>query len=99
MLIESVRVAPGMLPPTIRTTPNSPIVCAKLSATPVTNPEKERGTVTRQNVRNFDAPRTAEAFRSRGSTAENDAANGWTEKGKLYRIDPMTRPSNVNARV
>src|ERR1700688_4999638 len=99
MLIDSVRVTPGMLPPTISTTPNSPIVCANVSATPVTSPENDKGTITRQKVRNFDTPSTADAFRSRESTAENEAANGCTAKGRLYSTDPMTRPSKVKASV
>ena len=37
-----VRVTPGMLPPTIRTTPNSPSVWAKLRTTPVRIPAHER---------------------------------------------------------
>jgi molybdate transport system ATP-binding protein len=34
---EMTRVSPGMLPPTISTTPNSPIVCAKVSTAAVMN--------------------------------------------------------------
>src|SRR5438067_13905171 len=99
MSIETVRVTPGRLPPTISTTPNSPIVWAKLKATPVTRPDAERGRITRKKVRSFEAPKVAEAAINLGSTAANDAANGCTANGKLYRREPITSPLNVNARV
>src|SRR5215475_11136755 len=99
MLIESVRVTPGMLPPTMSTTPNSPMVCAKLSAIPVTKPEVESGTSTRQKVRNFEAPNTSDADNRRESTDPSDEANGCTANGMLYSTEPITKPSNVNARL
>src|SRR5215475_1682547 len=88
-----------MLPPTMSTTPNSPMVCAKLRAIPVIKPEVERGTKTRQKVRNFDAPNTSDADNKRESTDASDDANGCTAKGMLYSTEPITKPSNVNARV
>src|SRR5436190_22253927 len=97
--METVRVTPGIFPPTIRTTPNSPIVCAKLNATPVTNPGTDSGRITRKNVLSFEAPNVEDAAINRGSTLANAAAKGCTANGKLYRIDPITRPSNVNASV
>ena len=62
--IETVRVTPGRLPPTISTTPNSPTVCAKLRTTPAITPSIDSGSVTRRNVRSRDAPSVAEASRS-----------------------------------
>src|SRR3954468_4846711 len=97
--MESVRVTPGMLPPTISTTPNSPMVWAKLSAIPVTSPEVDKGKMIRKNVLTREAPSVWEAATNRGSTAENEAAKGCTANGKLYKIDPITRPSKVNTRV
>src|SRR5215469_4238099 len=99
MSIETVRVTPGMLPPTIRTTPNSPIVWAKDSTVPVISPADESGAITRMNVRSGEAPSVPEAAISLESTEENEVAKGCTAKGRLYRIDPTTRPENVNARV
>src|SRR5258708_5079408 len=90
---------PGMLPPTISTTPNSPMVWAKLRATPVTTPETDKGKTTRKKVRSREAPNVCEAATNRESTAANEAAKGCTANGKLYRIDPINRPSKVNARV
>src|SRR5438046_7311360 len=99
MLIDNVRVTPGILPPTISTTPNSPIVCAKVSAVAVTTPEIESGTITRQNVRSFGTPNTADAASSRESTLENEVARGCTANGGLYSTDPMTSPVKVKAKV
>ena len=50
MEIETVRVTPAMLPPTISTTPNSPMVWAKLRMAPVAMPGSDSGTITRRNV-------------------------------------------------
>src|SRR5215469_11505476 len=99
MSMETVRVTPGMLPPTMRTTPNSPIVWAKDSTVPLIRPADESGAITRMKVRNGDAPSVADAAISLESTEENEAVNGCTAKGRLYRIDPITRPENVKARV
>ena len=62
--MDTVRVTPGMFPPTISTTPNSPMVWAKLSATPVTSPEIESGRITRKKVFVREAPSVAEAAMS-----------------------------------
>src|SRR5678816_2151692 len=99
MSIETVRVTPGIFPPTISTTPNSPMVWAKLRATPVTNPDRDKGKMTRKHVRIREAPRVCEAATSRETTAENEAAKGPTANGRLYTMDPTTSPSKVNARV
>src|SRR6266496_1538329 len=56
MSIETVRVTPSMLPPTISTTPNSPRVCAKLIMTPVTTPATDSGRVIRRKVINLEMP-------------------------------------------
>ena len=81
--METVRVTPGRFPPTINTTPNSPIVWAKLSTMPVTMPGRARGTTTRQKVARRDTPRHHEASTSRRSTAAKAEVNGWTAKGRL----------------
>src|SRR5437763_14136728 len=99
MSIETVLVTPGMLPPTIRTTPNSPMVWAKLSGTPVTSPEIDNGRTIRKKVLNLETPSVCEAAIRRGSTAANEAANGCTADGRLYGIEPITSTTKVNARV
>src|SRR5262249_38022824 len=97
--MESVRVTPGILPPTIKTTPNSPMVWAKHRAVAVTKPETDSGTTTRQNVLSLETPSTADAASTRESTLETAAANGCTANGRLYNTEPMTNPSKVKARV
>src|SRR6266516_2770096 len=97
--MERVRVAPGILPPTMSTTPNSPRVWAKVKTMPVTTPETESGKITFAKVRSFETPSDIDAASKRASTAENDAAKGCTANGRLYRTDPMTRPWKVNAKV
>src|SRR5208337_3407846 len=97
--IEMVRVTPGMLPPTMSTTPNSPSVCAKLSANPVTSPAFERGSTIRRKVCSGEWPSDAEARSRLESTAPKEAANGCTANGRLYNRDPITRPSKVKAKV
>ena len=57
---------PGMLPPTIRTTPNSPIVWANVRTSAERRPSIDSGSVTRTNVRSGEAPSTAEASRKDG---------------------------------
>src|SRR5215472_17731647 len=99
MSMETVRVTPGILPPTIRTTPNSPMVCAKLKATPVISPGSESGTTTRKKVCSGETPSVADAATNLRSTLANDDANGCTAKGKLYKMDPRTSPVKVKASV
>src|SRR5436305_15178149 len=79
----TVRVTPGIFPPTMSTTPNSPMVCAKDSAAPVTSPGTESGAITRKNVRTEEAPRVAEAAMSLRSTLAKDVEKGCTAKGRL----------------
>ena len=50
-------VFPCILPPTIRTIPNSPIVCAKEIIKDVKNPLLQRGTITLKKVSNGPAPK------------------------------------------
>ena len=83
MEIETVRVTPAMLPPTISTTPNSPSVWAKLRIAPVAIPRSESGTMTRRKVAARDTPRHQDASRSLRSTPAKAAATGCTVNGKL----------------
>src|SRR3984893_4846843 len=99
MSMETVRVTPGLLSPTMSATLKSPRVWAKLKAMPVINPGTERGSTTRENVRNGEAPRVAEAAISLRSTEEKEAAKGCTAKGRLETIERITKPAKVKARV
>ena len=56
-----VRVWPGMLPPTISTTPNSPSVCTKVSTIADSTPGQASGSSTRQKVDQKPSPLTAAA--------------------------------------
>src|SRR5256886_17540883 len=98
MSIETVRVTPARFPPTIRTTPNSPSVWAKLNTAAVTTPGNDNGRITRQNVRKAPAPNTAEASSSLGSTPSNEAISGRTANGKLYRTEARISPANQDAK-
>src|SRR5229473_3176222 len=69
--METVRVDPGRLPPTMRATPNSPTVCAKLRTMPATIPGRASGTTIRAKVRARDAPRHhAVSIRLRSTAAK-----------------------------
>src|SRR6266404_364270 len=92
MEIEIVRVSPGMLPPTIKTTPNSPTVCAKLKTTPARMPLQESGTMTRKKVAQRDTPRHQDASTKRRSTPANAAMKGCTANGKVYRMEANKSP-------
>src|SRR6185312_550412 len=50
MASDSTSVRPGMLPPIISTTPNSPTVWAKPSTAPVMKPGRASGTATVQKA-------------------------------------------------
>src|SRR6266849_830759 len=53
--MDTGRVTPGRVLPTISTTPNSPSVWAKLRRMPVTRPRTDSGITTRRNVFFFQA--------------------------------------------
>src|ERR1700687_732664 len=92
MATESVRVSPGMLPPSIRTTPNSPTVWAKASTNPVNTPGQASGSNRRERVRARETPRHHEASTSLRSTPAKAEVNGRTAKGKLNSTEPTSRP-------
>src|SRR5216683_3552780 len=92
MEIETVRVSPGMFPPTIKTTPNSPTVCAKLKTTPLRMPVQESGTMTRKKVPQRETPRHQDASTRRRSTPANPVMKGRTANGRLYKIEAIKSP-------
>ena len=61
MAMAIVFVSPGMLPPIISTTPNSPKVCTKVSTIADSTPGQASGNSTRQKVCQADRPLTAAA--------------------------------------
>ena len=94
--METVRVTPGMFPPTINTTPNSPMVCAKLRTNPASNPAHDCGTITRKKVSQEETPSVHAASINFRSTVRKAEAMGCTVKGMLYKVEATTRPSKVN---
>src|SRR5660397_211805 len=99
MEMDSVRVRPGMLPPTISTTPNSPTVCANVSTAAVSRPGREGGATPGAAGPSRHAPSTVDASRSRGSTAANAPSRGCTANGRLYSTDATSSPVNENGSV
>ena len=81
MAMETTRVSPGMLPPIISTTPNSPTVCANVRTQAVTNPRKESGTATVKKASRGRARRLAAASSGPGPTAANAPWSGCTMNG------------------
>jgi len=57
MAIEATLVSPGMLPPTIRRTPNAPIEWRKTRTAAAAIPPRELGMITLKNAALFDKPR------------------------------------------
>ena len=59
--MEATLVSPGIFPPIISTTPNSPIVCAKERITPVKREALQLGNNTLNKVVVLDFPMSREA--------------------------------------
>ena len=79
---ESTLVTPGILPPIISTTPNSPTVWAKPRMAPVRNPGRANGTATRQKASQGEARRVAAASMGRSPMAAKALRMGCTTKGR-----------------
>src|SRR5262249_29387204 len=85
MAVDITRVRPGMLPPIIRMTPNSPTVWAKPSTAPVKRPGLASGNATVQKARRGEARKVAATSRGRSPTAAKALRIGCTTNG----IDEM----------
>ena len=72
-----------MFPPTINTTPNSPIVWANARTTAVTTEGRIAGNNTRNSVSRGDFPRVAAASASEGGSERNPERSGCTMNGRL----------------
>ena len=92
----SVRVSPGMLPPTISTTPNSPSVCAAVRATPPSRPGHASGNSIRAKVRQLPSPDTQAASRSELGMDAKARWMGCAMKGRLTSTLANSRPSKLN---
>src|SRR6185437_16120416 len=57
IVVDRTRVCPGIEPPTMSTTPNSPIVCANPSTIALIYPLNAIGDITVKNASSFDARR------------------------------------------
>src|SRR5271165_3768778 len=99
MAVDITRVRPGILPPIIRMTPNSPTVCAKPSTAPLRRPGLASGRATVQKARVGEARSVAATSSGRSPIAAKALRIGCTTNGMEARIEPMTRPVKVNARV
>src|ERR1700680_2696478 len=94
--MDTTLVCLGILPPTISTTPNSPRVCAKVITIPVNNEARTLGSNIFVRVVSFDFPKVNEASLREGGRFLKPDRTGFTIKGKLYKTDAITSPSNVN---
>ena len=83
MAMEIVFVSPGMLPPTISTTPNSPSVCAKVSTIAERTPGQASGSSMRRKMRQRDRPQHPAAARTSPGIASKARCIGWMAKGRL----------------
>jgi len=73
-----------MLPPIIKTTPNSPTVCAKLSTAAVMKPGRASGSATLKKRSSGEAPSEAAASSGRVPMASNARCSGCTANGSEY---------------
>ncbi len=92
-----VLVSPGMLPPTISTTPNSPTVCAIVITSAETMPGQASGSSMRHNVRCQDNPQHSAACRTSTGMDSKARSIGISANGRLKISDPTRSPSNENA--
>ncbi len=99
MAVDITRVRPGMLPPIMSTTPNSPTVWAKPSTEPLSRPGLASGSATVQKARVGEARKVAATSSGRSPMAAKALRIGCTTKGSEARIEAMTRPVNVKASV
>ena len=76
------RVLPGMFPPTISTTPNSPIVWAKVRTAAVRKPRSESGAATVRKASSGDARSAAAASRGPRPSDSKAAWSGCTMNGR-----------------
>ena len=92
MAMAMVCVSPGMLPPTISTTPNSPSVWAKVSTMAETTPGQASGNSMRRSMRRGDMPQHSAASRTSGAIASKARCIGWMAKGRLKTTEATSRP-------
>src|SRR5208282_5218249 len=97
--VDMTLVRPGMLPPIISMTPNSPTVWAKPSTAPLRRPGLASGSATVQKARRGEARSVAAASIGRSPIAAKALRIGCTTKGIEAMIEPMTRPQKVKASV
>ena len=92
-----VRVSPGMLPPTISTTPNSPRVWTNVSTQADTTPGQASGSSTRQKVCHALRPLTWQASISGRGMDSNARCMGCTMNGTLNTTEASNKPQKLNA--
>ena len=96
MEIETVLVSPGMAPPTIRITPNSPRVWANVSTAALVMPRQANGSSIRRKICHLDKPLTSAASRISGLIASKARCIGCMAKGKLTMSEATRIPVKEN---
>ena len=81
------------------TTPNSPIVCAKVIRVPVMMPWRASGRITRKKASKGRQPSVAATSIGLGPMASKAVTTGWIMKGSEYTTEPITRPVKVKLSV
>ena len=84
---DSTRVAPGMLPPIISTTPNSPIVWANVRTKADKRPGQASGSSIRRKVSQGVMPLTQAASRTSAGKASKARCIGCTANGRLISTE------------
>jgi len=93
MEMESVRVTPGMLPPIISTTPNSPTVWVNASTAAVNRKGRTNGSNTRTRILPRPGDRSSAASRMSRSTERKPEVMGCTAKGQAEENRADHQPS------
>ena len=97
--MEATLVRSGILPPIIKTTPNSPTVWANDNTIPVSREGLMFGSSTLKSVVRYDFPITLEASSNDEGKLVNPLWMGCTIKGKEYMTEAITSPGKENAMI
>jgi hypothetical protein len=99
MEMATVRVSPGILPPTIRTTPNSPRVCANVITAAERTPGQASGSSMRIRACQKPSPQQRVASWMSGEIDSKARCMGCTANGMLKTTEATTRPVKLKASV
>ena len=90
MAIDATFVSPGILPPIISTTPNSPTVCANVSTRPDNMEDLILGNKTFKSVCHLLLPSEKEASLSVGDNADDMVNKSYAPYGLLDKKEKST---------